>query len=141
MLGLKKYHNLTNMYETYLQNEREDLTEFYKIASSYFKNGCELTGQCSLQLGKVVIPDKAIYKCRDKMIEETEEFFKSQNRLSLIKVMKALEKELGGMRKENKIQGEFRDWEVHHTYTGYNEALQLSLDKIREFISKLEKEV
>lgn len=50
--------------------------EFYSRMSSYFKNACELTGKCSIEMGKVMIPDAAI-RNRDRAIEMTENSFKS----------------------------------------------------------------
>ena len=121
------------MYETYLQNEREfeKNWEHGDIPNSFVTYKTDGSGYSYIDRKKV----------------------KSHNRLSLIKVMKALEKELEGEkvadgnyncgeegccnlnpddpREENSV-----DWQI-----GYNQALQLSLDKIREFISKLEKEV
>lgn len=60
----------------------------------------------------------------------------SHNRLSLIKVMKALEKEL----EIKEIKKDSNEGGVDSMVReAYNAGLQLSLDKIREFISKLEK--
>lgn len=101
------------MYETYLQNEREFDEEF---PLSFFHSG---------------------------LIDSLE--IKSHNRLSLIKVMKALEKELEKTQIDYIWEnGECSEcgfiWtdDVPHKCNLLNKGLQLSLDKIREFISKLE---
>lgn len=110
------------MYETYLQNERE-FDEWVGDGAEKDKDGLTWTR------GRFAV-----------------EQLKSHNRLSLIKVMKALEKELEGEKKEilELETGLYTPKDETISLSGaygYNQALQLSLDKIREFITKLEKEV
>ena len=107
--------NGTNMYETYLKNEREfeKNWEHGDIPNSFVTYKTDGSGYSYIDRKKI----------------------KSHNRLSLIKVMKALEKELEGDR--DKI--EKLDYDSDER--GMRKGLQLSLDKIREFISKLEKGV
>lgn len=99
------------MYETYLQNEREWEEEFGTLID--WGDGDLIT----------------------------KEQLKSKNRLSRIKEMKALEKEL----EESKtipVTGYMGDSHITSVQKeAYNTGLQLSLDKIREFIKLLEKEV
>lgn len=127
------------MYETYLQNEREWEEEFGTLID--WGDGDLIT----------------------------KEQLKSKNRLSRIKEMKALEKELEGEKKKEKL-GKYckrcgeeigYDRTMKEYFCGtcpmtssvnksdlvkvesndFNQALQLSLDKIREFIKLLEKGV
>lgn len=98
------------MYETYLQNERE----FEKI------------GIFSAPIPQS--PDGLMTFVADISA------VKSHNRLSLIKVMKALEKELEG---EMFVQPEEAGQFGMHA-DGFNQGLEEAIDKIREFISKLE---
>lgn len=118
------------MYETYLQNERE-FDEKY---------GYEYP-RCALVMKNVEVRDE-----NDELIGHnshgavTPNEMKSHNRLSLIKVMKALEEELEGEKWGSPyINGDFthKHEEAYH----HNAGLQLSLDKIREFIKLLEKGV
>ncbi len=117
------------MYETYQQNEREwkeDVTSFLVQQLAWEKT-----------------PESEVLH---KMAEDRLNKLQSHNRLSLIKVMKALEKELEG----EKINYVWDNGECSfcgfegllsdtHECSVNNEAIQLSIDKIREFIKKLEK--
>lgn len=104
------------MYETYLQNERETREKFQQFADGILWSNDD-GSEKYIGIGNMA----------DWWIET--------DRLSLIKVMKALEKELEGDR--DKI--EKLDYDSDER--GMRKGLQLSLDKIREFISKLEKGV
>lgn len=102
------------MYETYLQNEREfDENE--------------------------PLPEHSVW---NKVSLAYIKKLKSKNRLSRIKEMKALEKELEGKKAHIDADGRYEVSDVGNSFwVGHNCALDLSLDKIREFISQLEKGV
>ena len=94
------------MYETFLENEREFDEKFPEV-----------------------LIDQTPYE-----VEYRADQFKSHNRLSLIKVMKALEKELKG---EKKMVGtDIQD--ISPTSIAFNQALQLAIDKIENFINKIQ---
>lgn len=106
------------MYETYLQNEKE-FDEKFIVKSN--------AGTGLLR-----------YTDADNL--------KSHRRLSRIKEMKALEKELEGEKEKRYIIEEgstFSDEFIEKAKNAsfVDKGLKLSLDKIREFIKLLEKEV
>lgn len=100
------------MYETYLQNERELDRKYTQL--------------------KAIIPPTRGWISVDAQI-------KSHNRLSLIKVMKVLEKELEYKECPHDSHSHCIEEECYlNEETGYNAGIRASIDKIREFISKLE---
>lgn len=108
----------TNMYEKYLQNERNvkniliDLTD--KTGFDHSSGALEA-------------------------FTDAESKLKSHNRLSLIKVMKALEKELEEKMGDYKCDNRnAKDNSEHLLTAGKCQAQEETLAKIREFISKLE---
>ena len=113
------------MYETYLQNERETREKFQQFADGILWSNDD-GSEKYIGIGNMA----------DWWIET--------DRLSLIKVMKALEKELEGEIRQKPYKYTVDDEEItdnNLVTTGFNSALSLSLDKIREFIKLLEKGV
>lgn len=120
------------MYETYQQNEREFEEKFKCIKSDCDGNGC---------IPHQVAEDE--WEAQQCQFHAEYLFpMKSHNRLSLIKVMKALEKELVYKECPHDSHSHCMKEECYlNEDTGYNAGIRASLDKIREFISKLEKKV
>jgi len=58
---------------------------------------------------------------------------------SLISLLEENIVRLKEKRKENKIHGEFRDWETHHTYYGFNEAIDQEITFYQQTIDELRK--
>lgn len=109
------------MYETYLQNEREFDEKFPSTHDVW------LAEKGNLTISEYSVPVSKL---------------KSHNRLSRIKEMKALEKELEGEKKEEEsFVGMAGYYDRIEMKKEFNKGLQLSLDKIREFIKLLEKGV
>lgn len=65
------------MLKDLLSQSAKQFEELYKVLSVYFREYGELCGKATVQYGKPVIPDKAIYQKRDKAIEYVEAFCSS----------------------------------------------------------------
>lgn len=111
--------------------EEQKLKNMYKNISEYFKFAMEKTAKATIQYGKEVIPDIAIYQGRDKAIEYIES-------LIIITLQQSRQDERELLRKEvDKVVDEFAELMLYFHLNEKGEKIIKTGDNILKFLSLL----